>query len=275
MSVTQKLRGAMQAGKLRLARRLFPYGAVRRVVRGPLRGMRYTVAPGMGATYALGHSAYGVEAWSRRIHEGMVVYDVGGNCGQSALMFACFVGQRGQVYSFEPWPEQFRHIVQNVALNELGDRLRPFQCAVAAASGHAAFLCDASLPTQGKLSAVEPTYFLANANKITVETISIDELVADPRNRPPDVMKIDVEGAAAEVLRGAQKTLRQHRPKVYIELHGPEEQAGVRDWLQTAGYRLHREDGSVVLDPVSGWASPLWCLPPPPLEARGDPSSAR
>jgi hypothetical protein len=74
------------------------------------------------------------------------------------------------------------------------------------------------------------------------------------------MLKIDVEGAATQVLAGAQATLREHKPLVYIELHGPEEQAGVRDYLQAIGYRLWRLDGSEVIDPVGRFTTPLWCM---------------
>ena len=37
-----------------IARLLFPYGSVRRVLWGPLRGYKYVVQPGMGLTYAFG-----------------------------------------------------------------------------------------------------------------------------------------------------------------------------------------------------------------------------
>ena len=46
---------------------------------------------------------------------------------------------------------------------------------------------------------------------------------------------------------------------IYLELHGPEEQAGVRDELVSLGYEIETLDGAVVTDPTAGWASPLWC----------------
>jgi FkbM family methyltransferase len=269
MRLVSKARGALRASLNPVVRTLFPFGAERTVMRGPLRGYKYVVAPGMGATYAFGHEAYGGEVWSRRIRAGMVVYDIGANCGQMSLMFARLVGERGRVLSFEPAPPQYELLERNVALNHLDARVRPQRLALAAAAGRAQFLCDENAPTQGKLTHVEPSYRPGNPRTIDVETVSLDDLIARSDERPPDVLKIDVEGAGAEVLRGARHTLATTAPAVYIELHGPEEQAGVRDYLQGAGYRLFREDGSEVFDVVNHWESSLWCTSPERVPANG------
>jgi hypothetical protein len=79
---------------------------------------------------------------------------------------------------------------------------------------------------------------------------------------PPDFVKIDVEGAGAAVLRGAAKILEAGSPVVYIELHGPDEQRGVRDELLTRGYRARTLEGRLVDDPVAEWQSPLICARP-------------
>jgi len=248
------------AGLSQLVRALFPFGAERTVMRGPLSGLKYIVAPGMGATYAFGSEAYGARQWAQRVKPGMVVYDIGANCGQVALMLGRFVGERGRVLSFEPSPPHYDLLVRNLALNGMSARVKPHRLAVAASSGRAEFLSNSDTPTQGKLRHVEPSYSPPSANVIEIETVTLDELVARSDVPPPDVIKIDVEGGAAEVLSGARETLARHKPAIFIELHGPEEQAGVRDHLQAAGYRLWRADeGSEVFDVVSRWESPLWC----------------
>jgi hypothetical protein len=49
---------------------------------------------------------------------------------------------------------------------------------------------------------------------------TLDEVVAGDRLAPPDLLKIDVEGAESRVLHGAADVLRR-RPHLVIETHGP------------------------------------------------------
>jgi FkbM family methyltransferase len=243
----------------RLARLAYPYGSVRRVWRGPLRGMRYRVGPGMGVSFAWGGGGPHLDWLRRRNWEGRCVYDLGANRGQSALFFGRLVGPGGTVVSFEPVRDVFDDLVFNLRLNGLA-HVRPVCAAVADRAGTAAFDFDPGASTQGKLTTCEPTYTLPGAKSVAVSVRTLDEL-AGRELPPPDCLKIDIEGAAAAALRGASRTLAEIRPTIYIELHGPEEQQGVRELIREHGYTAQTLDGRVVPDPTAGWHSPLWCVP--------------
>jgi FkbM family methyltransferase len=241
-----------------LARTLYPYGSTRRVLRGPVRGRRFVVEPGIGCTYALGSKAAAPRLFAKLVRPGMTVYDVGGNKGQMALLFASLVGPSGHVVTFEPAPSEFKSLQGNLALNEF-TWVTAFNCAASDANGTLTFLFDSAHPTQGKLADVEPSYQLEHVNSVSVPALPLDDVCLQAPM--PDFIKIDVEGAAAAVLRGAQQILQSKRPTLYLELHGPEEQAGVRDHLLTRGYRASTLDGKRVQDPTAGWFSPLLCFP--------------
>jgi FkbM family methyltransferase len=242
----------------RLARIPYPIGAVRSVVRGPLKGMRFTVVPGMGASYALGSDSYHFRWFSSRLRPGMTVYDVGANRGQMALYFARAVGSAGTVIAFEPVPRLFDALVANLRLNSLTN-VSPHRLGVARSRGRAQFLFNEQSPTQGKLLHCEPSYLDPAAAACTVDTTSLDEFVGEGAGPAPDLLKIDVEGAAGLVLRGAARTLAKHSPAVYVELHGPEERLAVKECLVSQGYRAVTLRGEPVDDPTGGWHGPLWC----------------
>ena len=75
---------------------------------------------------------------------------------------------------------------------------------------------------QGRLASVEPTYVIAGAKPIFVQAMRLDDYWQE-ENLVPQFLKIDVEGGAGGVLRGAHGLIARHRPIIYMELHGPEE----------------------------------------------------
>jgi FkbM family methyltransferase len=243
----------------RLIRLVYPYGSERRVLRGPARGMRFIVEPGIGFTYAMGTELAAPRYFQRHLRPGMTVFDVGANRGQMTLLFAALVGPSGRIASFEPAPAEFHSLERNLALNALTN-VRTFQAAAADGDQAVTFMYDPANPTQGKLRDVERTYSLADARPLSVPAMRLDSVLA--QGLRPDLIKIDVEGAAASVLRGATRTLEEVGPRIFLELHGPEEQAGIRDELLTRGYVAETLDGTRVADPAVGWHSPLWCFKP-------------
>ena len=249
----------MGTGLEQLARIFYPYGARRRVLRGPARGMHFVAAPGIGLSYAFGTSDAVPPFFRHHVRPGMRIFDVGANKGQMTLLFAALVGPAGRIVAIEPAPKEFASLAANVALNALSN-VQPIQAAAADAEGELIFTYAAGRPTQGKLRDVERTYAIADADAFPVRTVPIDALV--DAHFTPDLIKIDVEGAAASVMRGATRLLTTSSPAIYLELHGPEEQAGVRDELLARGYVAETLDGRRVPDPTSGWHTPLWCYRP-------------
>jgi FkbM family methyltransferase len=239
-----------------LVRFFYPYGRERRVLRGPARGLTFVVEPGIGCSYAIATDAAAPRFFGAHLRNGMTVFDVGANKGQMTLLFASLVGRSGRVVAFEPAPAEFASLERNVALNAL-DQVHLIAAAAADVDGELGFSYSAERPTQGKLHDVEPTYDAGRARTIAVRALRLDDVLKE--EPPPDFIKIDVEGGAGGVLRGAARILDEIGPDVYLELHGPEERASVRDELLARGYVASTVAGAIVADPVTQWASPLWC----------------
>jgi len=219
---------------LRAPLRLVPAMTPLRIMTGPLRGKRWLST---SATHGCWLGTYEIEL-QRLIHAavkpGQVFYDVGANVGFFSLLASAAVAPLGQVIAFEPLPRNLELLRANLALNDVRNVLI-HEAAVADCPGHARFTDDAS-PSMGRMTTDEG---------ITVPTVAIDDLVAAGTLPPPDVIKMDIEGAESLALAGAHDTLLQHRPLLYLSTHGFRQHEACCSFLEKLGYTIRlRRDGA-------------------------------
>ena len=72
-----------------------------------------------------------------------------------------------------------------------------------------------------------------------VEVVCLDDWVYRDGEAAPALVKLDIEGGELQALEGMARLLREARPHVLVELHGPEAGGGVRQRLLAVQYRLH------------------------------------
>jgi hypothetical protein len=67
---------------------------------------------------------------------------------------------------------------------------------------------------------------------------------------------VDVEGAEARLLKGAEHTILRFRPHLVVELHNPEQDLEVARLLQKWNYAIKRVDGSPINYLDRPWPEP-------------------
>ncbi|MEO5951971.1 MAG: FkbM family methyltransferase, partial [Chloroflexia bacterium] len=77
---------------------------------------------------------------------------------------------------------------------------------------------------------------LAGVERTEVPVQRLDTLVEKMSLPAPSVLKIDIEGAEAAALAGAEKLLAQYHPAIICEVHGIEAALAVADRLAGMGY---------------------------------------
>ena len=156
------------------------------------------------------------EAMLRTIRPGQVFYDVGANIGYFTLVAARFVGPAGRVIAFEPVPWCAEAVAANIALNELGQaEVRAEAVGAESAPGRLRVVAEAS---QSLLASLDRRADVAR-EEIDVDVVTLDDLVSAGAIPPPDVVKIDTEGAEILVLEGMRETIGRHRPRIICEIH--------------------------------------------------------
>lgn len=123
-------------------------------------------------------------------------WDIGAHVGVYSLLAARKL--KGPVLAFEPNPRTYTFLQRNVQKNRLDSRIKAQQLAVAAKPGHLQFFCDEMESDVSSLVKLEDPKKLKT---LEITATSLDQLAADSQNLP-QLMKIDVEGAELDVLKG-------------------------------------------------------------------------
>jgi FkbM family methyltransferase len=217
---------------LRLPLKLIPKKWAMPIMQGRLKGKKWIVGAGEHGYWLGSYEINKRMAFEREIPAGAVVYDIGANVGYFSLLAAVLVGSEGQVYAFEPLPRNIEFLKKHITLNGLGNA-EVVEAAVSDRSGEASF----------DLGASSAMGHLADSGQITVRMVSLDDLLQAGEIEPPDYMKVDVEGAEYDVLRGARSLLEKYHPTLFLDTHQREAHRPTITLLEDMGYAFTILDG--------------------------------
>jgi FkbM family methyltransferase len=148
--------------------------------------------------------------------------DVGAHLGYFTIV-ALHLGRVGRVVSFEPDPLSYRMLAENVRAAKPQVPIDIRQEAVGAFCGRVSFAagCDVNAHV-GRGSSV-----------VYVPQVRLDDL----NLKPPLLIKVDVEGAEIDVLRGAGSLMSPLADVAWIiEVHGPALEERTCRLLERKGY---------------------------------------
>ncbi len=137
---------------------------------------------------------------SQEITEGQTVVDVGAHIGYFTLLLSKLVGPKGSVYAFEPNPYSLAYLRRNVAVNN---------CRNVVVEDMAVYDRDVHIQVWAKKGGntgdvrIFPTL---NGEELGVDAVMLDTYFS-PRN--VDFIKMDVQGAEYNVLKGAGSLIQR------------------------------------------------------------------
>jgi FkbM family methyltransferase len=188
-------------------------------------------------------------AFKAVLRPGTTVLDVGASFGLYAIAAARAVGPAGRVYGFEPASRSASALRRHVQWNGVADRVEVVEAAAAERSGHATFFEQKTSFLASLVESAARQDERRGASAVVprrVPTVSLDHFCR-ARGLKPDVVKIDVEGAEARVLRGAREILRARRARLFLEVHlrfgGDGERPEALTDLEAAGWLCERVGG--------------------------------
>lgn len=170
--------------------------------------------------------------FAQHLKEGDVFYDIGANVGFFSVIAAKLVGNTGKVYAFEPGKENAASIRHNAELNKF-EQIEVIEKAVSVTSGTGQLLLAQYSGGHALATADVPPDL---AGEVTVDLVSIDELIARQQIAPPNFVKVDVEGAELDVLKGMKETIKTHQPTIIYEVDDGDRTAYERKYRELAAF---------------------------------------
>lgn len=176
--------------------------------------------------------------WDKRLYlslikPGSIVLDIGANTGTHTVMFSHLVGKSGRVLAFEPVPASFERLRETLRRRSRFSNVSTFQLAVGNPAsrrqetvirvpGDDLTWASLKIHTDGSWKKRSDT------REYSCSITSIDAETSEAPLPRLDFVKIDVEGGELDALKGAARTLSQHRPLVYCEVY--------EKWTAAFGY---------------------------------------
>ncbi|MBA2440451.1 MAG: FkbM family methyltransferase [Thermoleophilaceae bacterium] len=176
---------------------------------------------------------------------GATFVDAGASIGFFTVLGARLVGPAGRVVAFEPNGAAAAAIRTNADLNGF-ENVVIVPKALSDRDGYG-FLDGRAGATSALVDVPTPT-------ATRVRTTSLDTFLSERSELAPHVVKIDVEGHEAAVLRGMAATLKAVRPVVIVEMHGDRRFLSI---LDEAGYTCSVVEGYVSPTDAPSWAHVL------------------
>jgi len=210
---------------LRAPLALIPNNSVMRIRGGAAQGMRWVAGATTHGCWLGTYERDKQTALAQFLRPGMVTYDLGAQAGFYTLTMSRAVGPSGTVIAFEPSVYEVPVLLRHLRLNHLTN-VRVVAAAASDRCGLDGFTIDRGR-TQNSLVAPDGAGLIINT--ITLDSADLP---------PPDLIKMDVEGAEGAVLRGALRMLERHHPIVFVALHSDEQKKICGDLLRSLKYSL-------------------------------------
>lgn len=145
-----------------------------------------------------------ISEFMRCLRSDDVVFDIGANIG----LYSSFAGQictDGHVIAFEPHPVAVPTLYQNMDMN--CNSFHTVQLAISKGSGYGTMDIEFSGDAQ-----------IMEQKGLTVPVKSMKSVLENDIFDPPDIVKVDVEGAERDVLQGFGDTLKEI-DVMFVEVH--------------------------------------------------------
>lgn len=158
--------------------------------------------------------------------QSQMIMDIGANVGYYVVELSKLMSNSAEMHAFEPVPDSFEQLVQNVELNSISPSVHCNQFALSNSEDDLILF----KPKNSGSSATSARNLHPNEGFQEIHTVSktLDNYIASNEIETLDLLKIDVEGAELFVIQGGIISITKYKPVIFAEL--------LRKWSAQFGY---------------------------------------
>jgi len=161
-------------------------------------------------------------SFEQAIAKARVFIDVGAASDGYYTLRACKINPEIKTVAIEPLRNEYSYLLYNISINSCTGKAIPINAAACENAG--------SIKIGGE----------------DVACVSIDDLVSQLKLQRVDVIKIDVEGAGAGVIKGGLNAIRNFKPTIFFEVHNDDERSAVMRLVEM-GYDVADSGGEMYI----------------------------
>ncbi|MHA1231168.1 MAG: FkbM family methyltransferase [Candidatus Helarchaeota archaeon] len=174
-----------------------------------------------------------IKLFKEYIKKNNIIFDIGAYIGTYSLL--ALSEKNVYVHAFEPCLESVKRIFENVYLNKVSTRIKINQMAVADYNGEIFLFLNKSARCNTILNQAK------SKEKCLVKCICLDDYCK--KNKIiPNFIKIDIEGAASKLLKGALSLIKKEKIIWLIEIHNMSEKNAVLNLFSKEAYKIKKVD---------------------------------
>ena len=236
-SLIKTLRNLIKRVYGKIIRLTTPDGSARKIRYGFLKGLKWIISSGYSQYWMGTYEPEIAEKFVKYAKRSNVIYDIGAHIGYYTLLASKFTEPDGKIFAFEPLPGNLQQLKRHVEINNRSNVVL-IEKAVSIKTGKTLFTNSGNNVAN---SICENSPMFQFGQSIEVKTCTLDDLLLNGDLLPPQLIKMDIEGAEFDALRGAELLLRKHHPTIFLSTHNCQN-PGVHkkccDFLINMGYAL-------------------------------------
>ena len=142
-------------------------------------------------------------------------FDIGAHIGLVSIPAAQNMNLDSKIIAFEPSYKNYKHLKNHIKANNYNKKIKLYKNLVGEKNCKKNFYYS---KYESPLNSIIKVKQIERYNKKSINQISIDYF-CKKSGIFPDIIKIDVEGAELNVLKGAKETILQYKPIIYLSVH--------------------------------------------------------